>query len=458
MEKQGIITSVQDVKLPMSVKLGYGAGSIAKALLAVSMAAFLLFFYVDICGINAKVASTIILVAKIWDIINDPMMGAIVDKTVSKEGKCRFYLKYFSVPTGIIFALTFVMPGFAMPGKIAWAAVTYILQGMASTVLLIPLNTLMGRITANEQQRVQMSQIANICNIIGVMAVTGLTMRIVMAAGGENMVKGFAVVGVIYGVIYAICHLIVFFATKGYEPLEHLGESQQIQAETLEKVSLSKRLSALTQNGMWITIIIMFLIVNIAMAFENAALAFYIQYNHGNDMNLYSIFSVIGTVSTVAAVVLLNILTRKLGVIGTAAAGAVLGAIGYFLRFFAGDATTAIISAGWFITQLGCAMINCVILLLIFQSRDYGIKKTGVDNEAILMSGFSVSYKIGMAIGGAVLGYIMPAAYVAGAEAQSESVQNFFFQCSTLIPGICCILCIVFCIALYRFEKVLKED
>lgn len=147
-------TSVQDVKLPWPVKIGYSVGNFAKALLAVSVSVYLLYFYTDICGIDSKIASTIILIAKIWDIINDPMMGAIVDKTVSKEGRCRFYLKYFSVPAGIIFALSFFMPDFAMPGKIAWAAITYILQGMASTILLIPLNTLMGRLTSNQQQRV----------------------------------------------------------------------------------------------------------------------------------------------------------------------------------------------------------------------------------------------------------------------------------------------------------------
>lgn len=153
-------TSIQAVKLPLKVKLTYGAGSFAKTLLVYLTMVFMLYFYTDVIGISSGVAATIILIAKIWDIINDPMMGAIVDRTRSKEGKCRVWLKYFSVPAGVIVALCFMMPELTMTGKIIWVAVTYTLQGMASTALLIPLNTLMGRLSSDKQQRAHLNQIA----------------------------------------------------------------------------------------------------------------------------------------------------------------------------------------------------------------------------------------------------------------------------------------------------------
>lgn len=66
------------------MKILYAAGSFSKALLAVAMAAFMLYFYTDVCDIDSTVAATIILIAKIWDTTNDPMMGAIIDRTRSK--------------------------------------------------------------------------------------------------------------------------------------------------------------------------------------------------------------------------------------------------------------------------------------------------------------------------------------------------------------------------------------
>ena len=113
------------------------------------MAAFMLYFYTDVCGIDSTVAATIILIAKIWDIINDPMMGAIIDRTRSKEGKCRFWLKYMSVPGMVIVALCFFVPELTTTGKIIWVAVTYVLQGMISTSLLIPFNTMISRLTSD---------------------------------------------------------------------------------------------------------------------------------------------------------------------------------------------------------------------------------------------------------------------------------------------------------------------
>ena len=60
----------------------------------------------------------------------------------------------------MIVALCFMMPELTMTGKIIWVAVTYTLQGMASTALLIPLNTLMGRLSSDKQQRAHLNQIA----------------------------------------------------------------------------------------------------------------------------------------------------------------------------------------------------------------------------------------------------------------------------------------------------------
>ena len=209
--------TLQTGRLPWKVKICYATGAFSKNILAVSTAAYLLFFYTDICGVDPKIASTIILAAKIWDIINDPMMGAIVDKSHSKEGKCRIWLKYFSVPAGIILALTFFMPGFSSTGKAVWVAVTYVLQGMASTVLLIPMNTLLGRITIDRQERAQITQLAGFIGMAGTYFVTGFTMKLVGIFGGADMQKGFMYMGMVFGVLYMIGHLFVYFGTKGYD-------------------------------------------------------------------------------------------------------------------------------------------------------------------------------------------------------------------------------------------------
>ena len=146
------------------------------------------------------------------------------------------------------------------------------------------------------------------------------------------------------------------------------------------------------------------------------------------------------------------------GVTRTAIFGAILSCIAYTFRFIFQDGSPLIMGIGLSIYQFGGGLLTGTVLLLIFTSREYGIRKTKIDNEAILMAGFSVSYKIGMAIGGALLGYIMPASYVAQAETQTSEVQAFFFNCSTLFPAICYGICIAACIMVYVLEKSMKKE
>lgn len=455
-EKQ-ILTSVESVKLPLKVKIGYSVGNFGKALLAVSTSAFLLYFYTNVCGIDAKIAATIILIAKIWDICNDPMMGAIVDRTISREGKCRFYLKYFSVPTGIMLTLTFVMPNFAMKGKIIWAAVTYILQGTLSTVLLIPLNTLMGRLTSDSQERTHMSQFSNLISLAGSMFVSGCMMKMVVFFGASDMIKGFAIVGILLGILYILCHFIVFWSTKGYEPLEEYRVTESgVQRKEVTRQPLKIIAAGLLKNRMWLAVVLMFLAVNMAMTLENSAMAFYFQYNHDNDMSLYSLYSVMGTIAGLIPVFVLNQITRRISFGKCALVGNILAMSGYLFRFVMTDSAHWIMGTGWFLYNFGSAMTNLTVLLLIFEAKEWGFQKTGVNNEAILMSGFSVSYKIGMALGGAVMGYLMPAAYVAGAASQTVEVQKFFFHFSTLYPSVLYVIAVIATIYICKAEREIK--
>lgn len=454
-----VLTSVQPVKLPLRVKIGYSVGSAAKALLAVSTAAFLLYFYTDVCGIDPVVASTIIMIAKIWDIVNDPIMGAIVDRTASKEGKCLFFLKRFSVPAGIIVALSFTMPNFAMPGRVVWALVTYILQDMASTSLLIPLNTLMGRITSEQKEQAKLSQYSNFFSLIGQYAVQGYMMISVAALGGGINTRGFMLVGIILGAIYALLHLIVYWSVKGYEPVEQpaqpAGEETKLQEK--QHTPLKEALAALIKNRMWLWVMVVFFFESLALYSEAAVMQFYFQYNHGNDMSLYTIYSNITLAAAILIILGLSFVVGKFGTSKTAMAGCLLAFAGYAVRFLLRDESQLIMGIGWSLGAVGTTLFNGVILLLIFEARDWGARRTGVSNDALLMSGYSVAYKIGSALGGCVAGFLMPAAYVSGAATQVESVQRYFFNWSTLYPCIAFVIAIAAMLVVMKYERELKD-
>ena len=117
-----------------------------------------------------------------------------------------------------------------------------------------------------------------------------------------------------------------------------------------------------------------------------------------------------------------------------------------------------IMNAGWIISGFGSGLVAMTIILNIFDAKVYGEWKTGVDNEAILMSGFSVSYKIGMAIGGPIAGYLLLLVpYVQGAEQQADSVLSMWMAENTLIPGIATFISLVFAILIIKNEKKVPQ-
>lgn len=448
------------VKLPWRVRLCFGAGAISKNLINVVMAAYMLYFYVDVIGLDSMVASGIILAAKIWDIVNDPMMGVLVDRTRGKkEGKCRYWLKHFSVPGGICLALCMFVPELTTTGKIIWVAVTYVLQGMVATILLIPMNTMIGRLSNDPATRATLSQMQGLFGLLATFIVTGYTMQMTASFGAGDMRVGFAIVGIIYGAVYALGNLVVFWGTKGYDGAEADAPAETDTApEAEKKVTLRESLKALFSNKVWLAIVVSALLAYLTTGISSANLPFYFQYNFpGQD--LYSVYSTCNVIGAVTPFIILPILVKRLGNARTATLGFASAFVGYMFRFIMADKTMVIMIIGWLLQGVGGGLFSCVLVLSIFDARVYGLWKTGVDNEAVLMSGFSSAYKIGLALGTPVVGILLKLVpYVPGAAEQADSVLwQLRFQSSALCGLMYVIPCILFAFVVRKNEKKIPE-
>ncbi|MBE6816207.1 MAG: hypothetical protein E7520_00680 [Ruminococcaceae bacterium] len=153
---------------------GYLTGMFGQNLIYQVIAAGLVSYYLgSVLYIPAAAVSAIIFVARIWDAINDPMMGTIVDKTHTKWGKCRPYLIFFPVIIGIMTILCFVngrytdAEGFGKVLIVAWAAISYIMWGMLFTVCDIPLWGITSLMTEDQNDRAKILGLARIAAIVG---------------------------------------------------------------------------------------------------------------------------------------------------------------------------------------------------------------------------------------------------------------------------------------------------
>ncbi|MDE7124294.1 MAG: MFS transporter, partial [Eubacterium sp.] len=179
----------------------------------------------------------IIAVARVWDAINDPMMGTIVDKTKSKWGKCRPYLIIFPAIIGVITILTFVNGNYAeaqsQAGKViivAWAAVSYILWGMLYTVGDIPLWGLTSLMSEDENDRSKLLGLARIAAGVGGIGV--LVVQIAQVAAGIFTAKGYSVnkanqYGFILTVVILTVVSTIMFELAGVGTKERVKSSEE---------------------------------------------------------------------------------------------------------------------------------------------------------------------------------------------------------------------------------------
>ncbi|KLV28636.1 glycoside-pentoside-hexuronide (GPH):cation symporter, partial [Priestia megaterium] len=199
-------------------RIGYGVGDLGCNLVFSTMASYLLFFYTDVFGITAAVAGTLMLVTKIIDAFADTGMGLLVDRTHTKWGQGRPYFLIGAIPFAIFTVLTFIVPDFNMMGKIIWAYVTYCLLNIAYTVVNIPLNTIVPRLTSDNHERNWLVSTRMICALIGTALVMSVTTPLVDFFGQGDTQKGFLITMSIYGIASVLIFVITFMSTKEVVP------------------------------------------------------------------------------------------------------------------------------------------------------------------------------------------------------------------------------------------------
>ena len=172
------------MKLTAKEKTAYGLGAVGKDMVYMLSASYILYYYQDILGVSAIAMGIILLVARIFDAFNDPIMGVVVAKTKTRWGKFRPWLLIGTVTNAIILFLMFsAPPTLNGSGLVAYAAVTYILWGVTYTMMDIPYWSMIPAFTEGGKERENLSALARTCAGVGSAIVTIITVMAVTAIG-----------------------------------------------------------------------------------------------------------------------------------------------------------------------------------------------------------------------------------------------------------------------------------
>ena len=179
----------------------YGMGNFACQLSFTMVNMYLAYFYTDVFGLSAAAVATLLLVAKVWDGINDPMMGALMDKTYTRVGGYRTYMIAGAVALVLFTILTFSVPGFGDSGKLFYAYVTYIGLGMAYTVMNVPFNALPSRMTDNPKRLNQLFASSMWAGGLGSTVLGMCTMPLILMLGNGVQEAGYQKTAIVYAVV-----------------------------------------------------------------------------------------------------------------------------------------------------------------------------------------------------------------------------------------------------------------
>lgn len=200
--------------LSFGEKFGYGLGDTASNFFFQVWNIFLLFYYVDIFGISAAAAGIMILATKFIDIISDPLMGIIADRTNTRWGKFRPYLLLVAVPYGIIGYAMFANPELTPTGKLIYAYVTYTLMMLAYTAINIPYSALMGVMTPSSTERTVISSYRFFCAFSAAWLIGTFVTPLKTLLGGGNEAEGFRLTMLLFAVFSIALFWVTFATTK----------------------------------------------------------------------------------------------------------------------------------------------------------------------------------------------------------------------------------------------------
>lgn len=422
---------MENVNVKKASKLAvvcYGLGDLASQFVWTFVGSYLTIFYTDVVGFAPAVVSAIMLIARVWDAVNDPMMGSIAENCRTKFGRFRPWIA-FGCPFLAIFAvMTFINLGNGT-GGIIFSAVVYIIAGMLYTLVNIPYSSLAAVMTEDPKQRNAIGVSRNIGMNVGMIIVNACSAGMALHFSGDGAEvatgHGYMMTAVVYSIIAIPLFLIVFFTSK----------EVIIPKTEAKKLNPKETLSGMVKNKYLMVIFIVSTIQMVAFMGRISITTYYVIYCLG----AFTLISLIMTIPSIGGVVgsfIIAPLANKFGKKKTLAACLIGQGIGLFVVYFAPFTNMTQIIIGHCIYGIfNCGFPMC--LSMVADCVDFWEDKTGVRQDGSYYATYGLSTKLGNAIGSAFgILVISGFGYVAGSMEQSAKALSGINITVNLIPAI----------------------
>ncbi len=211
-------------RLTFLYKLIYGTGEWNSAIAATTRSLFLNYFLVSVVGLVPTAVGYILLLGRIWDAVNDPLMGVISDRFVTRWGRRRPMMLAAALPLGLFFALLWFRPS---PASGTWLFVYYVVVSLSLdtvyTIFSVPHAALMAEITQDYRQRISIVAWRNSFFLLGALITAALFKRMaedltLVWGWADSILQGYTLTGILFGASLIIAPILIFWRVR--EPMD----------------------------------------------------------------------------------------------------------------------------------------------------------------------------------------------------------------------------------------------
>ncbi|AHM63930.1 MFS transporter [Paenibacillus polymyxa] len=425
--------------VPFHRKISYSLTDTAGNLLYCVISSYLLYFYTDVFGLSIGIAGTLLFITRFIDAIDAPIWGILIDRTKSKYGQSRPYFLWLAVPFAVFMVLTFTTPNWSESGKIAYAAITYIIAGILYTGISTPITSILPNLSTNSNERVVLNSFRMVGGNVGFFIATTFTLPLVAFFGQGNDQKGFSLTLVLFGIMAIIMFFIAF------------ADLRENAAVKTKSVPIAKSFTAIKRNWPWMLVVAANLCYWIGLNIRSATLIFYLQYNL-DSKDLVPLINGLTSLQLIS-MVLIPFFARKLNKNTIMIIGLILAALGQVVILM-GSTNLTLIIAGWIIGALGSGFACSMPFAMLSDTVDYGEWKNGIRASGFLTSiGSAFCIKAGSGIGGLLPAWVMGSTgYIAGKVQTPTALSGIQFSFIWL-PFIVFLIGIIPMFFYKKFEK-----
>lgn len=424
-------------------KIGYALGDAAAGGITwkVMSIAFPLFF-TNVFGLTVADTAALMLIARMFDVVTDPLMGSLADRTQSRWGTYRPWLIFGAIPLGLIFALLLYTPEFGYTGKRIWAYSFYLLMMAVYTAVNVPYGSLLGVMTDDDNEKNEFSSYRMVgAYFMGF--VTLLAFPYLQKMVGGSDAHQYAVLGAALGLLAAAMTLASGLMTK-----------ERLKPVRAEKFSF-RPFADLFKNKPWIYLTLIGICTNFFNGFRYAVAGYMFTYCLNGDVTVsgliinYTVFMTFGEVTCMIFGGLSPWFTKKVGskkkaFVYSAIICLVTSVLFYFIpmdRSYIWAMVALVI-----LTSIGIGFYSPLLWSMYADVADYATEKNGTSSTGLIFSSGTMSQKFGSAISGALITLLLGwAGFISGTDAATgetvititdiESVKEMIWALFSLIPA-----------------------